>query len=176
VARRQELPGGRRDLPGIGRMEPESGGMRGVSGVSRGGAAAAAAARNGQRSAGGFSVGGTGATGVAAEGAAAAAPAAAVGLSLLAAQENGAGRGAGRDAAARRRASAILDELRGLQAELLGGAPDPARLARLAALGAGEEATDPGLQEAVRAVALRARIELARRSLHADRNRSATVP
>ncbi len=105
---------------------------------------------------------------------AAAAPVAAVGLSLLAAQENG-GRG-GRDAAARRRASSILDELQGLQTELLGGRSDPARLARLAALQAGEEGADPGLREAVRAVALRARIELERRRREADSNRSAAVP
>src|SRR5919107_659408 len=44
---------------------------------------------------------------------------------------------AGRDAAARRRASSILDELQGLQAELLGGRSDPSRLARLAALQSG---------------------------------------
>ena len=88
-------------------------------------------------------------------------------------QEDG-GR-AGHDAAARRRASSILDELQGLQAELLGGRPDPARLARLAALEAGEEGADPGLREAVRAVALRAQIELARREPNAVANRSAAV-
>ena len=145
--------------------------MRGVAGVSKGGAAAGA--RGGARSATGFPVGGTSAGGVAAA-TAAAAPVAAVGLSLLAAQENG-GPG-GRDAAARRRASSILDELQGLQAELLGGRSDPARLARLAALQAGEEGADPGLREAVRAVTLRARIELERRCREADSNRSAAVP
>ncbi len=148
--------------------------MRGVAGVSKGGAAADA--RGGARSATGFPVGGTSAGGVAAAtvATAAAAPVAAVGLSLLAAQENG-GPG-GRDAAARRRASSILDELQGLQAELLGGRSDPARPARLAALQAGEEGADPGLREAVRAVALRARIELERRRREADSNRSAAVP
>ena len=88
-------------------------------------------------------------------------------------QENG-GR-TGRDAAARRRAASILDELQGLQAELLGGRADPARLARLAALQSGEEGADPALREAVRAIALRARIELARRGLDPQANRSATV-
>ncbi len=151
--------------------------MRGVvAGVSRSGAAAAArGAGGGARSAGGFTLGGAGAGNAAgkAASAAASAPAAAVGLSLLSLQENG-GR-AGRDAEARRRASSILDELRGLQAELLGGRSDPARLARLAALQAGEEGADPALREAVRAVALRARIELARREGGSGSNRSATV-
>jgi hypothetical protein len=69
-----------------------------------------------------------------------------------------------RDTAARRRAESMLDALRALQAEMLGGgAPDPARLARLAALESGEEGMDPALREAVQAVALRARVELARR-------------
>jgi hypothetical protein len=151
--------------------------MRGVSGVSKGGATTAGARAAGSRSAGGgFSVGGTaGANGAAAAATGAASAAAAVGGSLLAVQETG--DRAGRDAAARRRGHAILDELRGLQAELLGGrAPDPARLARLAASGAGEEGADPGLREAVRAVALRARIELARRSGNAAMDRSAMVP
>jgi hypothetical protein len=117
---------------------------------------------------------GAGATGAAPGAAAASAATAVGGLSLLAAQEGG-GR-AGRDAAARRRASSILDELQGLQAELLGGRPDPSRLARLAALQSGEEGADPGLREAVRAVALRARIELARRGPGTALNRSAAVP
>ena len=85
------------------------------------------------------------------------------GLGLLSLQESGAG--AGRDAAARRRAGDILDELQALQCDLLaGGAGDPDRLARLAALDAGEEAADPALREVVQAVVLRAKIELARRS------------
>lgn len=137
--------------------------MRGgvVGGVPRNGGAPGP--RGPARPAAGFSVGGAdkGAAGQGAAPAAGTSATAAVGLSLLAVQENG-GR-SGRDAAARRRAAAILDELRGLQAELLGGRPDSARLARLAGLQAGEDGTDPGLREAVRAVALRARIELARR-------------
>jgi hypothetical protein len=95
-------------------------------------------------------------------------------MSLLAVQEDG--ERSGRDAAARRRAHTILDELRGLQAELLGGRADAARLARIAALGDGEDGADPGLREAVRAVALRARIELARRVGNGAPDRSEAVP
>ena len=152
--------------------------MRGVSGVSKGGAAGRARGNGAaRRSAGGFCVGGP--EGGEGPGTAAPAPdgvgkAAAVGLSLLVAQEGG-GRGAGRDAAARRRAASILDELNGLQAELLGGGADPARLARLAALGEGEEGTDSGLRDAVRAVALRARIELARRTMDPRASGTAAV-
>jgi Class II flagellar assembly regulator len=132
--------------------------MRGVTGVGRGGAVGARGTTT--RSAAGFSLDGLG-SGSAATGTTAASATAAVGLSLLAVQEND-GR-TGRDAAARRRAASILEELQGLQAELLGGRSDPARLARLAALQSGEEGADPGLRKAVRAIALRARIELARR-------------
>ena len=143
--------------------------MQGAAGVSRG--TAAVRARGGAaRSAGGFSLRATSAGTTAAE-TAAAPGTAAVGLSLLAVQENGGS--AGRDAAARRRANAILDDLQGLQAELLGGRTDPARLARLAALQAGEEGTDSALREAVHAVSLR--IELARRDRTANLNRSASV-
>jgi hypothetical protein len=145
--------------------------MRGVSGVSKSGAAAGT--RGAARPAGGFSLGGAGVGAAAAGGPAAASATAAVGLSLLAVQENG-GR-AGRDAAARRRAASLLDELQGLQAELLGGRPDPGRLGRLAALQTGEDGAEPELREAVRAVALRARIELARRGLGTDPHRSTTV-
>ena len=144
--------------------------MRGLSGVSKGGAVGGV--RGAARSAGGFSIGATGEGAAAAATTAASAPVA-VGLSLLAVQENC--DGAGREAAARRRASSILGELQGLQAELLGGRPDPARMARLAALQSGEEGADPGLREAVRAVALRARIELARREPNTVADRSATV-
>jgi hypothetical protein len=48
-------------------------------------------------------------------------------------------------------------------------------MARLAALQIGEEGTDPALREAVRAVALRARIELTRRASWPRPNRSAAV-
>jgi len=46
---------------------------------------------------------------------------------------------------------------------LLRGGTDTGRLHRLAMLGEGEAAADPDLREAVEAIALRARIELARR-------------
>ncbi|MFT8245682.1 flagellar assembly protein FliX [Roseomonas sp. BN140053] len=67
-----------------------------------------------------------------------------------------------RNRRAARRATALLDELAGLQAEMLGGRPDPARLERLAALAEGEGAIDPALAEVLEGVALRARIEAAR--------------
>ena len=148
--------------------------MRGVSGVSKGGAVGGARGASSGRSAKGFSLGGTGADGAAAATTAPSATAAVGGLSLLTVQEDG--DRPGRDAAARRRASSILDELQGLQAELLGGRPDPSRLARLTALQSGEEGADPRLRETVRAVALRARIELTRRERGPGTHRSATVP
>lgn len=85
------------------------------------------------------------------------------GLGLLSLQESGSG--TERDAAARRRAGDILEELNGLQIELLsGGAGDPARLARLAALESGDDGADSKLREIVQAVVLRATIEMARRN------------
>ncbi|MBR0673767.1 flagellar assembly protein FliX, partial [Neoroseomonas soli] len=84
-------------------------------------------------------------------------------IGLLALQE--AGPVAERDARARRRGDALLRELSGLQAELLAGRVDPARLQALAALAEGESAADPALAAAVAAIALRARIELARRGM-----------
>jgi hypothetical protein len=84
-----------------------------------------------------------------------------VGLGLLAVQQGHSDQE--RDAAARRRADGLLEELAGLQAELLGGTADLGRLQRLAALAEGEAGADPTLREAVAAVALRARVELARR-------------
>ncbi len=71
--------------------------------------------------------------------------------------------GAERDRRARRHAEDILAELRGLQLDHLGAAPDPDRLARLARLaGTVPEAASPGLREAMRSVAVRAAVELAR--------------
>lgn len=68
------------------------------------------------------------------------------------------------DARAARHARAALDELTGLQIDLLRGNGDPGRLERLAALAeSGGTADDPVLREAAAAIALRARIELARR-------------
>jgi hypothetical protein len=49
--------------------------------------------------------------------------------------------------------------------ELLEGRADPARLQELARLTEGEKPADPGLAEAVEAIALRARLELARRGI-----------
>jgi len=51
------------------------------------------------------------------------------------------------------------------QLELLEGRADPARLQELARLTEGEKPADPGLAEAVEAIALRARLELARRGI-----------
>lgn|GEM_PF-1103372 len=70
------------------------------------------------------------------------------------------------DAATRglRRAESTLDALRGLQLDLLRGEADATRLERLATLaGADDAVADPALREAVAAVRLRARVELARR-------------
>lgn len=174
---RQDLPAGRREMPGraggVGRKGRVAA-MRGVGGVGKGGAAGNA--RGVARAAtGGFTVGaGATASGPATERTGACSAAAAVGMSLLAVQEGGAR--SERDAAAGRRARSLLRELQGLQTELLGGRADPARLRRLAALESGEEGADPGLRDAVRAVALRARIELERRGGAANAERSAAVP
>jgi hypothetical protein len=67
---------------------------------------------------------------------------------------------------ARRRAQAALAELQGLQLDLLRGAADPARLDRLAGLAeTAADPADPVLREAVQEVALRVRVELARRRI-----------
>jgi|GEM_PF-6192816 len=130
--------------------------MRGVGRVT--GGTAAMVGRSGGRT-GGFSVR-CGADEVA--GSLALGGAAPVGLGMLALQESG--NAAERDAAARQRAESILNELQGLQADILaGGGTAPDRLARLAALETGEDGADPGLREAVQAIVLRAKVELARR-------------
>ncbi len=132
--------------------------MQGIGRV--GGPGAAAAAGKARAGKGGFSLGGSGAAGSAAE-AHGTAAVAAPGLGLLALQS---GQGdQERDQEARRRADTLLEDLAGLQREMLGGAADPARLARLAALSHGETGADPALREVVEAIALRAQIELARR-------------
>lgn len=92
--------------------------------------------------------------------------AAPVGLGLLALQEHGdagARERAARDQAAQRRAESILQELQGLQRDLLRDGVDTKRLERLAALETGEDGSDPFLRDAVQAIVLRARVELARR-------------
>jgi hypothetical protein len=57
--------------------------------------------------------------------------------------------------------------LKALQLELLEGRADPARLQELIRLTQGEKPADPGLAEALEAIALRARLELARRGMEA---------
>ena len=89
----------------------------------------------------------------------AAAPLSAVGL--LAIQE-GTDDPAERDRQGHQRAEAMLEELQALQRELLSGRADPARLERLATLAEGRAASNPILAEALGAIALRARIEIAR--------------
>jgi hypothetical protein len=90
---------------------------------------------------------------------------------LLALQETAASTGdpATRDREARRHGRDLLEELAALQRALLSGAAgdagDPA-LGRLGALlQSMPAATDPGLAAVLRAVSLRARLELARRGL-----------
>jgi hypothetical protein len=89
-------------------------------------------------------------------------PAGALGL-LLAVQESAAEEPADRQA--RRRARGLLAELAALQRDLLADAVSTGRLDRLAALAsdaaAGTAAT-PELHEALQAIVLRTRIELAR--------------
>ncbi len=69
-----------------------------------------------------------------------------------------------RDRQARRHGRALLEGLGALQRALLGGEDDPAALDRLAALVAHcPDAADPALRGTLAAVALRARVELARR-------------
>jgi len=138
--------------------------MRELGGVQAGGPLRRA--RGGAARAG-FSLGGTAAS--AAAGLLAGEAVAGIGLGLLAAQESA--EAPARDAAARARAEGLLEELTGLQRDLLRGRRDPGRLERLAALEAGEEGADPALREAVRAIALRARLELARRGWEAPPTR-----
>jgi len=91
--------------------------------------------------------------------AAAAAPAALLGL--LAVQE--AEGAAARDRDARKRGKLMLDELARLQRALLVGRLDPENLRALGALaGDSAVAADPALAAAVRAIAVRARVMLAR--------------
>jgi hypothetical protein len=70
-----------------------------------------------------------------------------------------------RNARAFRRGEEMLQELKELQLELLEGRADPSRLQQLARLTEGAKPADPGLAEAVEAIALRARLELARRGI-----------
>ncbi|WP_158287780.1 flagellar assembly protein FliX [Falsiroseomonas bella] len=128
--------------------------MRGIGGVF---AAGVAAARRGARPGSGFAL-------PEARSAASTATSASAGVAaLLAVQDESAG-SRGRRQAPLQRAALALEELRGLQLDLLRGGDDPARLARLEALAeASEEATEPALRSLLAHVRLRARVELARR-------------
>lgn len=134
--------------------------MLGIGGVTR--SATAAATRGSRR--GGFIVGH--AASQVAPGPERIAAAAPLGFGLLGLQELG--EDAARDFVAMRRAASLLEELQGLQADLLRGGANPARLARLAMLGDGEDGADPGLRDAVQAIGLRARIELIRHGREAS--------
>lgn len=127
-------------------------GVRGVTGGVVTGAGRGARAQGGT-----FRLGGAAAGGGAAPAQAVAAP---QGVALLALQESAPA--AERDARARRQGQALIEELAALQAGLLAGRLDPARLRAMAALCAGEEAADPALAAAIGAIRLRARVELAR--------------
>ncbi|NMJ41731.1 flagellar assembly protein FliX [Roseomonas sp. JC162] len=115
--------------------------------------------RGGRGGPGGFALGGAGEAQGAGAASAVVAPAA---VGLLALQEGAPA--ADRDARGARRAQALLRELAGLQADLLAGRLEASRLGTLAALADGETPADPALAAALAAIALRARIELARLS------------
>lgn len=73
-----------------------------------------------------------------------------------------------RDQWARRRGGALLRGLDSLQRELLAGTSNPSVMQQLVGLLEGEDGEDPALAEVVRGLALRARIELARRGINRD--------
>jgi hypothetical protein len=130
-------------------------GMYGIGGIGR------AAPANGPRvtaRGGGFRLPAAAGESTEAAGAQAATP-----LGLMALQE--AEDAAARDRRGAARARDMLKELSALQAEMLRGAADPARLERLVRLVEGEAPSDPVLADALAGIALRARIELARRSV-----------
>jgi hypothetical protein len=93
----------------------------------------------------------------------AAATAAAAPLGLIALQEAEGAAARNRRGAAR--AQDLLRELSALQAEMLRGGADPERLSRLAELAEADSPADPVLADALAGIALRARIELARRGI-----------
>jgi hypothetical protein len=95
-------------------------------------------------------------------------------VGMLALQERGEAERRDRDA--HRRGLALVAELAALQRAILADGADPACLARLAALAAGlPEAADPALAALVRAVALRAKVVLARADMALEILRSVTV-
>lgn len=130
--------------------------MVGVSGVRGPGAAGTGVGRKAGPT-GGFAVPETAGPAVAAV------PASVSLTTMLSLQETG--REDVRDRAARRHGRAILELLAALQHELLDGQGcASASFDRLSALAeAVPDASDPALQQVLRAVALRARIEVARR-------------
>jgi hypothetical protein len=130
--------------------------MSAIRGVGGGAAVRARAVRG---AAGGFSIDTAAADAAGVE--AAQRPATASAVGLLALQESAPA--AERDARAHRRGEAMLRELAALQRDLLAGRSDPARLQALLDLTAGEDAADPVLAEAIAAIGLRVRVELARR-------------
>ena len=73
-----------------------------------------------------------------------------------------------RDVLARRRGRAMLSGLGELQRALLAGQPESGALQSLAGLVEGEDGEDPEMAEAMQALALRARIELARRGVERE--------
>jgi len=133
-------------------------GLAGIGGIARAGGTGAARATRGA----GFRVP---AEAREAGGAAAAAPAAPVGLMALQEADDA----AARDRRGAGRARDLLRELAGIQADLLRGGADPERLERLARLAEGEAPPDPVLADALAGIALRARVELARRGVAAAR-------
>jgi Class II flagellar assembly regulator len=77
--------------------------------------------------------------------------------------------GAARDRNARRQGQAVLEALAGVQRDLLAGRLDAAGLELLAAgVAAMPQAADPALRSVLNAVALRARVELARLRTRAE--------
>lgn len=126
--------------------------LRGVTGGM-----ATGPGRGARASAGGFRLGRAGGGAQAAPAQGVAAP---QGVGLLALQETAPA--AERDARARRRGEALIEELAALQAGLLAGRVEPARLRALASLSAGEAAADPALAAILAEISLRARVELAR--------------
>lgn len=134
----------------------------GPAGVQGGGAAARA-----RRRGGGFGLPGAGSDSAAEPGIAGTGTAGAAGpiAGLLALQESGGHAPPESDEArARRRAGQALEELSGLQIDLLRGGTDPLRLERLAVLAnETDETLPPALAGLLAEVRLRARVELARR-------------
>ena len=142
-------------------------GMTGVGRISRAAPGAdVGAARRAAGLGGGFAVGFSAAS-TAGPGSGTASVASVAGMLLLQEVADGPARnGQARDRQARRHGRALLEGLSDLQRALLGDGEDTAALDRLATLVAHcPEAADPALRATLAAVALRAKVELARREL-----------